>query len=84
MESRTLTMEDWRLKMESWMVFRPMVADSNPLDKDQDPHWSGKLDPDPQLNDVHPRSCPHQNRKLDPGLDPDRHQDNADPEHCAK
>jgi hypothetical protein len=36
-----------RLKMESWMIYRPVVADSHHFDEEQDPytHKSEKLDP---------------------------------------
>jgi hypothetical protein len=34
-----LTMEAWRLKMEPWRVYRPVVADSHNFDEqDTDPH----------------------------------------------
>ncbi len=32
-EGRGRTMEVWRLKMESWTVWRPVVADSHYFDK---------------------------------------------------
>ncbi len=37
-------MEHWRLKIESWRAFRPVVADSHHFDMDQDPdpHLSEK------------------------------------------
>jgi hypothetical protein len=34
-------MEAWRLKMELWKVWRPVVANSHHLDEEQDP------EPDP-------------------------------------
>jgi hypothetical protein len=40
----TLTMEAWRFKMESWMVNRPVIADSHHCDEDHDP------DTDPHLS----------------------------------
>jgi hypothetical protein len=42
-------MEAWRLKMEPWRFYRPVVADSHYFEEelDLDPHWSEKLDPDP-------------------------------------
>jgi hypothetical protein len=54
MELWTLTVEAWRLKMEPWMVCRPVVADSHHSDEKQDPnpHLSEKSDhcnADPQL-----------------------------------
>ncbi len=43
-------MEAWRLKMELWRVYRPVVAGpqnfEEELDPDPDPNWSEKLDPD--------------------------------------
>jgi hypothetical protein len=36
-EPRTLTKEAWRLKMEPWKVYRPVVAQSHYYDEDQDP-----------------------------------------------
>jgi hypothetical protein len=30
-------MEAWRLKIEPWRVFRPVVADSHYFDEEQDP-----------------------------------------------
>jgi hypothetical protein len=30
--------EGWRLKMELWMVFRPLVADSHHIDEEQNPN----------------------------------------------
>jgi hypothetical protein len=43
MEPWTLTMEASRLKMEPWMGYKPVVADSHPFDEEQDP--------DPQLKE---------------------------------
>ncbi len=34
---RTITMEAWRLKMEPWRVCRPIFADSQHFDDEQDP-----------------------------------------------
>ncbi len=43
-------MEAWRLKVEPWRSYRPVVADSHhseeELDPDPEPHQSEKLDPD--------------------------------------
>ncbi len=46
-------MEAWRLKMEPLRVSRPVVADSNHFDEEQDPdsHWSEKFDPDPHYSE---------------------------------
>ncbi len=40
-------MESWRLKMEPWRVYRPVVADSHHFEEklDPDPHFSENLDP---------------------------------------
>ncbi len=40
-EPRTLTMEAWRPKMDPWRFCRPVIADLNHLDEEQDPdpHW---------------------------------------------
>jgi hypothetical protein len=32
-----LRIEAWRLKMETWRLCRPVVADSHNLDEEQDP-----------------------------------------------
>jgi hypothetical protein len=37
-ESRTLTIEAWRHKMESWRVCRLGVADCHHFDENPDPH----------------------------------------------
>jgi hypothetical protein len=41
----------WTLTMETWRVFRPVVADSHHFDEEQDPgpdtSESEKSDPDP-------------------------------------
>jgi hypothetical protein len=39
-------MEAWRLKMEPWMICRPVIAESHYFDEEQDRHYSEKLDPD--------------------------------------
>jgi hypothetical protein len=44
-----ITVKSWRLKMEPWRVYRPMVADSHPFDEDPDPHYTKKSDPDHTL-----------------------------------
>ncbi len=43
-------METWRLTIEPWRVYREVVADCHHFDEEQDldPHWSEKLDQDPQ------------------------------------
>jgi hypothetical protein len=53
-EPRTLTMEAWRLKMEPWTVYRPVVADFYHFDEEQDPvpHWSEKLYKDPHKSTI--------------------------------
>jgi hypothetical protein len=42
--------EAWRLKMEPWRIYRPLIADSHHSDEEQDAaldqHLSEKLDPD--------------------------------------
>ncbi len=47
-EPKTLTVKAWRLKMETWRVYKPVVAVSYHYDEDQDPEgsaFSEKLDP---------------------------------------
>jgi hypothetical protein len=36
-EAHKFTMEAFRLKMELWKIFRPVVADSHHFDKEKDP-----------------------------------------------
>jgi hypothetical protein len=45
----TLTMEAWRLKMEPWRFYRPLVADSHNFsdEQDLDPGPYDGSDPDP-------------------------------------
>jgi hypothetical protein len=33
-----LTIEAWRLKMEPWRIYRPVVTDSHQFDEEQDPY----------------------------------------------
>jgi hypothetical protein len=44
-------MEPWKLKMEPWRVYIPVVADFHHIEEElvsgPDPHLSEKLDPDP-------------------------------------
>jgi hypothetical protein len=44
-------MEAWRLKIGPWRMYRTVVADSHHFEKEldpgPDPHFRGKLDPDP-------------------------------------
>ncbi len=64
-------MEAWRLKMEPRRVCRPLVANLQHLDEEQDPdqQWRKKSDPDP-----------HKSEKMD--LDP--HLSDADPQPRLK
>jgi hypothetical protein len=39
----TLTIETWMPKMELWRVYRPVVADSNYFDEEQNYPNSGRL-----------------------------------------
>jgi hypothetical protein len=52
-------MKAWRLKIESWRVYRPVVTDSYNFEEelDSDPHLSKKLDPnrDRQRSDADPK-----------------------------
>ncbi len=52
-------MEAWKLRMEPWRVFIPVIADSHHLNEEQDPHPhdSEKMNPDPHLSDADPQ--PH-------------------------
>jgi hypothetical protein len=74
LELLRLTMEPWRavdarnggVEAQNggleWRVCRPVVADSDHLDKEQDPdpHRSEKLDPDPHYSDADPKPCQSQ------------------------
>jgi hypothetical protein len=54
-------MKGWRLKKETWIVCRPVVADSNLFEEAQDP----KPDPDPNKSEkMDPDQ--HSSEKLDP------------------
>ncbi len=43
MEPWTLAIEAWRLKTEHWRAYRPVVADSQRFDKEQDPDSGSAL-----------------------------------------
>jgi hypothetical protein len=38
-----VTIKVWRLKMQPWRGYRPVVADSRHLDEEQDPEFGSEL-----------------------------------------